>query len=481
MRTLSRAGALLAALGCCSDAAAVTPPLPSYTLTLIAVPANASSVQANALNGGGQVTGAIEFPSQPSHAFLYSQGVMTDLGTLSYPGTSLMGDASGQAINAAGVVAGTFAAPLTQLWSLGFSGPSAGLTALFGLTGFSNCTATGINTAGLIVGGCSGSAGSPSAVAVLYSNGTPTPIGPAGGSASAVNDYAQVAAVSSTSGFLYANGVVTGIPPLASTSSPAPAASPTAINNAGEVVGWQAVSAGFTGFLYLNGATQALPSVPVSSVLPTASLNNAGQVVGYTVMNSVTTPFFIANGTTSNLNALISATDPNRPFVTLTRAVAINDKGWILANGLDSRTSVSGAYLLTPTTLLPVTVTVLAAATAVVNTAFTVAWTDQSAASCTASGGSGSDGWKGSLATNGGQLAVTESASGTYNFTLDCAGTAGSVSSTAKVVVSGKTSGGGGLGGGGGGSLELVTLAALLALGASGVWSDRRRCGDLPH
>jgi hypothetical protein len=193
-------------------------------------------------------------------------------------------------------------------------------------------------------------------------------------------------------------------------------------------------------------------------------------------VNSVTTPFFIGGGTTSNLNTLIIATDPNRPFVTLTSAIAINDKGWILANGLDSRTSVTGAYLLTPTTILPVSAAVLAAATAAVNTPFTVAWTDQSATSCTASGGSGSDGWKGSLATNGGQLAVTESAAGTYNFTLDCAGVTGSVSSTQKVVVSAQTPSGGGLHGGG--SLELFTLA-LLALAAS--CSDRRRRGDLPH
>jgi probable HAF family extracellular repeat protein len=476
MRTLSSGGALLAALACCSAAAALTPPLPSYTLAVIAVPANATSVQANALNGNGQITGAIEFSGQPSHAFLYSQGVMTDLGTLSYPGTSLQGDASGQAINAAGLVAGTFEAPLNQLWSFGFTGQNASLTGLLGLTGFSNCTATGINTAGLTVGGCSGATGSPSAVAVVYSNGTPAQIGPGGGSASAVNDYGQVAAVSATSGFVYQNGVVTSIPPLASTSSPVPAPSPTAINNAGEVVGWQAAATGFAPFLYVNGATQALPSVPVSSVSPTASINNAGQVVGYTVVNSVTTPFFIGGGTTSNLNTLIIATDPNRPFVTLTSAIAINDKGWILANGLDSRTGLTGAYLLTPTTILPVSAAVLAAATAAVNTPFTVAWTDQSATSCTASGGSGGDGWKGSLPINGGQLAVTESAAGTYNFTLDCAGATGSVSSTQKVVVSAQTPSGGGLHGGG--SLELFTLA-LLALAAS--WSDRRRRGELPH
>ena len=474
---LARTGALLAALAGCTAAAALTPALPSYTLTVIAVPTNAVSVQPNAINSSGQITGAIEFSGQPSHAFLYSNGTLSDLGTLTYPGTSLQGAASGQAINDAGAVAGSFADAVSQSWSFGFTYQNATMTALSGVTGFPLCTATGINETGLIVGGCSGSTGSVSAYSVIYSDGTPQQVGPAGGSASAVNGYAQVAAAGTASGFIYQNGVVTPIPSLAATTSPAPPASPSAINNAGQVVGWQAAGAGFAAFLYVNGATQPLSSVPVSSVQPTASINNAGQVVGDTVVNGLTTPFLIANGTLSNLNTLISPTDPNQRYVTITNAIAINDSGWIIAAGLDSRSQLTGAYLLTPTTSLPVEVTVLAAATALVNTPFTVAWTDQSATSCTASGGSGSDGWKGAVATNGGQQQVTESTTGTYDFTLGCTGTSGAVSSTAKVMVSAKTPSGGL--GGGGGSLGLLTLAALFALSALGL-ADRNRADPPP-
>ena len=49
-----------------------------------------------------------------------------------------------------------------------------------------------------------------------------------------------------------------------------------------------------------------------------------------------------------DLNALIDPADPLQPFVTLVEGVDINDLGQILANGFDSRTGESHAYLLTP-------------------------------------------------------------------------------------------------------------------------------------
>ena len=47
----------------------------------------------------------------------------------------------------------------------------------------------------------------------------------------------------------------------------------------------------------------------------------------------------------NDLNTLISATDPLKPYVTLTSAVGINDSLLILANGVDSRTNLTHAYL----------------------------------------------------------------------------------------------------------------------------------------
>lgn len=478
MRLLGlRSTGLLAAVGCWVSAVAVTPPLPTYSVTVIPIPAAAASLMAGAVNASGQVTGSIGYAGQPAHVFLFSQGVLSDLGTLTYPGLAVAGAASGQSINTSGVIVGTFTEPVNQLWSFGFTYSNGTLSALLGSSGYTNCSATGINTAGLIVGGCSSPQSALAAFAAVYVNGVPQPVGPPGGAANAVNDYGQVAAFSSTAGFVYgdANATVTMIPAL-TTATPQQPAVPSAINNAGQVVGWQAVPAGFAAFLYLNGATQPLAAVPVSTVMSALSINDAGQVAGATMASAgaTPTPFFLANGTLTNLNTLINPADPSKPFVTLTAANAINDSGWIAATGVDSRTGLTGAYLLVPATPLPVSAEVLAAATAVTGTAFTVAWTAQSANACTASGGSGSDGWKGSVAAGGGQQQVTESMAGSYDFTLQCTGVVGTVSSTAKVAVAAAVSPG--LNGkGGSGALGLETLGALLALAALRVAAVRRR------
>jgi probable HAF family extracellular repeat protein len=470
-----RSGGLAALLGCAS-ATAVTPPLPSYGITPIPVPASAASLSATAINGSGQVTGAIEFNGGvPSQAFLYSDGSVSDLGSLNYPGTQLVGNTSGQAINAAGVVVGTFVDPVSQSWSFGFEYAGGTLTVLFAASGFTNCTATGINAAGLVVGSC---ANLTTSEAVTYSSsGAPQQIGPAGATASAVNDYGQVAGFTAAGGFVYndQSGATATIPALTSSAAAEPA-NPTAINNAGQVVGWQAEGTSYAAFLYSNGTTVLLADVPLSTVQPTLAINNAGQVVGYSQAagSTAATAFYIANGTLTDIDTLISRSDPNQPYVTFTNAYAINDSGWIVAAGRDSRTGLSSAYLLTPRTAFPASVTVMAAATATTGTPFTVGWTDQSVTACTASGGSGKDGWKGSSVTiNGGQLQLTETTAGTYQFTLSCSGTSGSVSSTAKVVVSNMSMSGLD-GGGGSGTQDLGTLAALVALCALRVLSSRR-------
>ena len=54
-----------------------------------------------------------------------------------------------------------------------------------------------------------------------------------------------------------------------------------------------------------------------------------------------------------DLNALIDPADPLQPFVTLDSGVDINDLGQILANGFDSRTGESHAYLVSPIVTVP--------------------------------------------------------------------------------------------------------------------------------
>jgi len=471
MRGSSICGALLLAL--IGDAFAAAPMPPSYGLTLIPVPSGASAVVPAAINASGAVTGALTFPPGiPSHVFLYSGATLTDLGSLPYPGSATYGTTVGQSINANGAIVGTVTDPgAPPMWSFGFLYSDNGvLGPLVNASGFVFCTATGVNSAGRITGGCSSPVAGQT-IAVDYVNGMATQVGSTGSTAApvagtAVNDSGQVVA-SGGAPFIALNDTTTAIPLLA--SSPAGTQSnPTAINNAAQVVGWQLSGKTYQSFFYVNGATSPLAGVPASVLQPGLALNNAGQVVGYTQAGSgaAVVPFFLANGTYSNLNALISNSDPNQRYVTLTNAYAINDSGTIVATGTDSRTpGLSNAYLLTPSTAFPVSVQLSSSVSSVeIGTPFTLAWTDQSAASCLASGGSGTDGWKGNVAINGGQLQVREVNPATYTFTLTCTDASShEVDSMAAVTVTSKPAPPPHSGGGSLGELLLAALG-LLAL-----------------
>jgi hypothetical protein len=58
------------------------------------------------------------------------------------------------------------------------------------------------------------------------------------------------------------------------------------------------------------------------------------------------------NGTTRDLNSLIAANDPPKPYVKLFKAIDISETGEIIAQGVDSR-GVGGehSYFLRPTRL----------------------------------------------------------------------------------------------------------------------------------
>jgi hypothetical protein len=92
----------------------------------------------------------------------------------------------------------------------------------------------------------------------------------------------------------------------------------------------------------------------------------------------------------------------------------------------------------------------------------TYTWSVTNATGCTASGA-----WSGAQALSGSMM-VSQSATGTYDYTLTCVNASGKAASTQVLTVtsSGGGSGGGG-GGGGGGALDLLALLALGALGGA--------------
>jgi probable HAF family extracellular repeat protein len=197
---------------------------------------------AHGINNSGQVVGVSYTSSGNGRAFLYSGGVMTNLGTL----------------------------------------------------GGATSAANGINNSGQVVGESLTSSGNTNAF--LYSGGTMTDIGTLGDNfsiANGINSSGQVVGVSETHGgtydaFLYSGGSMIDIGGAASSA--------IGINNSGEVVGAENGSNGNSyAFLYTSGTgledlNTLYASLLVSgtgtktgftSLLEATSINSSGEIAGY--------------------------------------------------------------------------------------------------------------------------------------------------------------------------------------------------------
>ena len=281
---------------------------------------------ATAINAGGQVTGysntdkEIQVPCPPQkygqpkkcfeavqHAFLFSTGTMTDLGTLGGIGSE------GLAINDSGEV-------------VGFSQTKAGTSDAFLWNGtrmtdlgpLSQFYPDGINDSGQIAGACGNDS-----VPCLDSNGTftalPNPPNLDCTGAIAINNNGQVLGACGDSsgnshGVVWTNGTPTVLPTLGG-----PYFAPTAINNNGDVVGFgQTSTFAQHGFLYRNGTMTDL-----GNNIFMYAINDSDVMVGNDLI--------VSNGIVQNINNLIPAGSPGINY-----AVGINDNGQIIAktNGI---------------------------------------------------------------------------------------------------------------------------------------------------
>ena len=215
-------------------------------MTAVATGLGASTSTASGINVSGQVVGHFDAADGYRHAFLYSNGATTDLGTL---GGS---DAFASAINASGQVAG-------YIHSLNNSYPlyspivySSGTTVNLGNVVFfadsNGSSATDINASGQVVG--------------YYYRG----------------NYAGT--------FLYSNGQMMNLGWMASSFE----SYGYGINDSGQIVGMSVLlSNGTIGFLYSNGAMTDLNSlVPPGSpdILGANAINDSGQIAGYGINSS---------------------------------------------------------------------------------------------------------------------------------------------------------------------------------------------------
>lgn len=282
------------------------------------------------INNRGQVVGS------SGNAFLYNGGSMTDLSVV-------IGGRGGsaQGINNAGQIVGWYMA--TNEWTNRAFLYSDGMLTDIGSLGGYQIWANAINDAGQIVG-WSGLYGRPGVHAFLYANGAMTDIGTLGGNSSEANDInnrGQIVGLAHYSGgdyhpFLYSEGVMTDLGSLGGRRSAA-----YGINDNGQVVGASSTPTGdWHAFLWHSGTMTDIDPAGVWS--RAVSINNRGEVVGFFGPNSDWRAFLYSNGEMVDLNTLI----PSDSGWVLRQASAINDAGQIVGEGIIN--GLPHAFLLTP-------------------------------------------------------------------------------------------------------------------------------------
>lgn len=294
-----------------------------------------SVVNPGSLNASGLAVGESTPTSDATlrHAFMYSAGVMTDLGTLG-------GDLSSAfASNGSGQIVGY--SQVTGLTNLDHQRGndayhaflySGGIMADLGTLGGTRSQAFSINDHGQIVGG-STTTTIPEQHAFLYSGGVMNDLGTLGGSQSialGINQSGQIVGYSATTGnlgtrgFLYSGGAMNDIGTLGGSSSYA-----YGLNDSGEVVGYSNTTAGTQhAFLYTGGAMVDLGTLGgVESYA--YGVNNSGEIVGSLYSPGSSRAFLYSGGSMIDLNSLL----PAGSDWSLNNAVAINDSGLILGDG----------------------------------------------------------------------------------------------------------------------------------------------------
>jgi probable HAF family extracellular repeat protein len=330
-----------------SDVRAVSAAV-QYTLTdLNGLPGYTYGSNAVSINASGQVVG-IAWPGIQTyhHGFLYSNGTITDIGTLpsgveSVPtGINSLAQVTGRCE----IISGGYVYVHAFLYSQGV------MTALNASSTWSYGNA--INDSGQVAGSCF--IGSRE-LAVLFSGGKMINLGTLPGypdlsRATAIDNNGRVVGYSVdenglqtySHAFLYSNGAMTDLGTIPGDIGSAA----LGINGSGQVVGtvtlpnWHRHA-----FMSTNGIMADLGTLPGYDWGSEADAINAnGQVVGNSEgLNNQFHAFLYADGTMKDLNNLIA---PGSGW-TLEYANAINDSGQIVGSMYNAN-GVEHAFLLTP-------------------------------------------------------------------------------------------------------------------------------------
>lgn len=355
---------------------------PSHRLThyyLVTLPTLGGTAGfAYGVNDRGWIVGDANLPgNKVTHATIWINGRVTDLGTLGGPSSAINWSVKGDRGEVAGVSQVKQKDPLREKFCpdlgtnhicIGFRWRDNVVTALPTLGG-NNAEPTGVNNRGDVVGIAENAVQDPSCVApqvldfyatVWQRNGTTLTLPPfAGDSVSgaiAINNRGQVVGGSGSCAqpfgpslswvkhaLLWQTGSAIDLGNLGGTEFNGA----TAINDREQVVGLSGLPGNttFHAFLWQSGVMTDLGTLPGDAFSVAFGLNNKGQVIGESCDASGSCRAFIwQNGSMTDLNLLV----PPRSHLYLTYGGDINDSGSIVGYGYDMKTGRSPAFLALP-------------------------------------------------------------------------------------------------------------------------------------
>jgi probable HAF family extracellular repeat protein len=304
-----------------------------------------AKTEGTSINNSATIVGISQYELN-NHAFMWSNGTMTDLGNLGYDRNVIAWgiNNSGQIVGQSSV-SGTTSGYVTHAF-LYDQGVMSDLGTLGGRDSFANS----INNNGQIVGYSATTDGNNHAFS--YANNTMTDLGTLQGAnysvASSINDRGQIVGYSGSQAFIYDTGVMTGLGFLDGGNQ----SYAFDINDAGYVVGAsQMLNGTRNAFLYADGQMLNLGAINGDS--EARAINNLNQVVGTTGDRAF---IWSSQDGMIDLNSLLIPQSGISPELAI--AMGINDYGQIvcqgpMVQGQYNWTVLRSTYLLTPTSVVP--------------------------------------------------------------------------------------------------------------------------------